>query len=224
MAVMSSRGRRTAETTVVSHSITNVPTRYRGEAIRLGGPPANTRMRPDDVDPAPPTLPVRKASRALSATRAQSAMHWNSSHERGAGVGEHGGLLRGGRRRADPHRPGAALSRAGRKARGSARRYGQLADCEWHEWTSPRSKAFEEVLDDLLSRLSIPVLYGLRSATATAPRPLSESGPPWMPTRSRWMSTTRRFVRGTNQPQRYALRLEDTVGDRDDFGSQRVEV
>jgi muramoyltetrapeptide carboxypeptidase len=39
---------------------------------------------------------------------------------------------------------------------------GELAGCEWHEWTSsPRSKTLEDVLDDRLGGLGIPVLYGL---------------------------------------------------------------
>jgi muramoyltetrapeptide carboxypeptidase len=39
---------------------------------------------------------------------------------------------------------------------------GELAGCEWHEHTSaPRSKTLEEVLEDRLSGLGIPVLYGL---------------------------------------------------------------
>ena len=52
---------------------------------------------------------------------------------------------------------------------------GQLADCEWHEWTSaPRSKTFDEVLGDLLSRLNVLVLYGLPlgHGDSTATRPL----------------------------------------------------
>jgi len=39
---------------------------------------------------------------------------------------------------------------------------GELAGCEWHEWTSsPRAKTLEEVLETRLGRLGIPVLYGL---------------------------------------------------------------
>ncbi len=39
---------------------------------------------------------------------------------------------------------------------------GELAGCEWHEHTSaPRSKTLENVLDDRLGGLGIPVLYGL---------------------------------------------------------------
>jgi muramoyltetrapeptide carboxypeptidase len=39
---------------------------------------------------------------------------------------------------------------------------GELAGCEWHEWTSsPRSKTLEEVLQTRLGHLGIPVLYGL---------------------------------------------------------------
>lgn len=39
---------------------------------------------------------------------------------------------------------------------------GELAGCEWYEHTSaPRSKTLENVLDDRLGRLGIPVLYGL---------------------------------------------------------------
>ena len=39
---------------------------------------------------------------------------------------------------------------------------GELAGCEWHEHTSaPRSKTLENVLEDRLGRLGIPVLYGL---------------------------------------------------------------
>jgi muramoyltetrapeptide carboxypeptidase len=39
---------------------------------------------------------------------------------------------------------------------------GELAGCEWHEHTSsPRSKTLEEVLEDRLGGLGIPVLYGL---------------------------------------------------------------
>jgi muramoyltetrapeptide carboxypeptidase len=39
---------------------------------------------------------------------------------------------------------------------------GELAGCEWHEWTSaPRSKTLEDILADRLARLGVPVLYGL---------------------------------------------------------------
>jgi muramoyltetrapeptide carboxypeptidase len=39
---------------------------------------------------------------------------------------------------------------------------GELAGCEWHEYTSaPRSKTLENVLEDRLGGLGIPVLYGL---------------------------------------------------------------
>ena len=39
---------------------------------------------------------------------------------------------------------------------------GELAGCEWHEYTSaPRSKTLEEVLADRLGHLGVPVLYGL---------------------------------------------------------------
>ena len=39
---------------------------------------------------------------------------------------------------------------------------GELAGCEWYEHTSaPRSKTLENVLDDRLGGLGIPVLYGL---------------------------------------------------------------
>ena len=39
---------------------------------------------------------------------------------------------------------------------------GELAGCEWHEYTSaPRSKTLENVLDDRLGGLGVPVLYGL---------------------------------------------------------------
>ena len=39
---------------------------------------------------------------------------------------------------------------------------GELAGCEWHEWTSsPRSKTLEEVLEGRLGGLGVPVLYGL---------------------------------------------------------------
>jgi muramoyltetrapeptide carboxypeptidase len=39
---------------------------------------------------------------------------------------------------------------------------GELAGCEWYEHTSaPRSKTLEEVLEDRLGSLGVPVLYGL---------------------------------------------------------------
>lgn len=39
---------------------------------------------------------------------------------------------------------------------------GELAGCEWHEWTSaPRSKTLEEVLAGRLGGLGVPVLFGL---------------------------------------------------------------
>lgn len=39
---------------------------------------------------------------------------------------------------------------------------GELAGCEWHDWTSaPRSKTLEEVLEGRLRGLGVPVLYGL---------------------------------------------------------------
>ena len=39
---------------------------------------------------------------------------------------------------------------------------GELAGCEWHEWTSsPRSKTLEDVLEDRLGGLGVPILYGL---------------------------------------------------------------
>jgi muramoyltetrapeptide carboxypeptidase len=39
---------------------------------------------------------------------------------------------------------------------------GELAGCEWYEHTSaPRSKTLEDVLDDRLGHLGVPVLYGL---------------------------------------------------------------
>lgn len=39
---------------------------------------------------------------------------------------------------------------------------GELAGCEWYDHTSaPRSKTLEEVLDDRLGGLGVPVLYGL---------------------------------------------------------------
>ena len=39
---------------------------------------------------------------------------------------------------------------------------GELAGCEWDEWSSaPRSKTLEEVLDARLGGLGVPVLYGL---------------------------------------------------------------
>ena len=51
---------------------------------------------------------------------------------------------------------------------------GELAGCEWHEHTSaPRSKTLEDVLDDRLGGLGVPVLYGLPlghgSSLATLP-------------------------------------------------------
>jgi muramoyltetrapeptide carboxypeptidase len=39
---------------------------------------------------------------------------------------------------------------------------GELAGCEWYDWTSaPRTKTLEEVLESRLSHLGVPVLYGL---------------------------------------------------------------
>jgi muramoyltetrapeptide carboxypeptidase len=39
---------------------------------------------------------------------------------------------------------------------------GELAGCEWHEWTSsPRSKTLEDVLEGRLGHLGVPILYGL---------------------------------------------------------------
>jgi len=39
---------------------------------------------------------------------------------------------------------------------------GELAGCEWYDYTSsPRSKTLEDVLDDRLGGLGVPVLYGL---------------------------------------------------------------
>jgi muramoyltetrapeptide carboxypeptidase len=39
---------------------------------------------------------------------------------------------------------------------------GELAGCEWHEYTSaPRTKTLENVLEDRLGGLGVPVLYGL---------------------------------------------------------------
>jgi muramoyltetrapeptide carboxypeptidase len=39
---------------------------------------------------------------------------------------------------------------------------GELAGCEWDEYTSaPRSKTLEEVLEDRLGGLGVPLLYGL---------------------------------------------------------------
>ena len=39
---------------------------------------------------------------------------------------------------------------------------GELADCDWHQYTSgPRTTTLEDVLDDRLGELGIPVLYGL---------------------------------------------------------------
>jgi muramoyltetrapeptide carboxypeptidase len=39
---------------------------------------------------------------------------------------------------------------------------GELAGCEWYEHTSaPRSKTLEDVLEDRLGKLGVPVLYGL---------------------------------------------------------------
>jgi muramoyltetrapeptide carboxypeptidase len=39
---------------------------------------------------------------------------------------------------------------------------GELAGCEWYEYSSaPRSKTLEEVLKDRLGGLGVPVLYGL---------------------------------------------------------------
>jgi muramoyltetrapeptide carboxypeptidase len=39
---------------------------------------------------------------------------------------------------------------------------GELAGCEWHDWTSaPRSKTLEEVLTGRLGGLGVPVLFGL---------------------------------------------------------------
>jgi muramoyltetrapeptide carboxypeptidase len=39
---------------------------------------------------------------------------------------------------------------------------GELAGCEWHDYTSsPRSKTLENVLEDRLGGLGVPVLYGL---------------------------------------------------------------
>jgi muramoyltetrapeptide carboxypeptidase len=39
---------------------------------------------------------------------------------------------------------------------------GELAGCEWYDWTSaPRSKTLEEVLEARLGSLGVPVLYGL---------------------------------------------------------------
>ena len=39
---------------------------------------------------------------------------------------------------------------------------GELAGCEWYDWTSsPRSKTLEEVLEGRLGKLGVPVLYGL---------------------------------------------------------------
>jgi muramoyltetrapeptide carboxypeptidase len=51
---------------------------------------------------------------------------------------------------------------------------GELAGCEWHEWTSsPRSKTLEDVLEGRLGGLGVPVLYGLPlghgSSVATLP-------------------------------------------------------
>lgn len=39
---------------------------------------------------------------------------------------------------------------------------GELAGCEWHDWTSaPRSKTLEDVLEGRLGGLGVPVLFGL---------------------------------------------------------------
>jgi muramoyltetrapeptide carboxypeptidase len=39
---------------------------------------------------------------------------------------------------------------------------GELAGCEWYDWTSaPRTKTLEEVLEGRLAHLGLPVLYGL---------------------------------------------------------------
>ncbi len=39
---------------------------------------------------------------------------------------------------------------------------GELAGCEWHEWTSaPRTRTLENVLENRLGGLGVPVLYGL---------------------------------------------------------------
>jgi muramoyltetrapeptide carboxypeptidase len=39
---------------------------------------------------------------------------------------------------------------------------GQLAGCEWYEWTSaPQTKTLEEVLEGRLAQLGVPVVYGL---------------------------------------------------------------
>jgi hypothetical protein len=43
---------------------------------------------------------------------------------------------------------------------------GELAGCEWDEYTSaPRSKTLEEVLEDRLGGLGVPVLYAASMAT-----------------------------------------------------------
>ena len=48
---------------------------------------------------------------------------------------------------------------------------GELAGCEWYEYTSaPRSKTLENVLEDRLGGLGIPVLYGLPLGTRREPR------------------------------------------------------
>lgn len=51
---------------------------------------------------------------------------------------------------------------------------GELAGCEWYDWTSsPRSKTLEEVLEGRLGGLGVPILYGLPlghgSSLATLP-------------------------------------------------------
>ena len=53
---------------------------------------------------------------------------------------------------------------------------GELAGCEWYEYSSaPRSKTLEDVLGDRLGGLGIPVLYGLPLDTVrVSPRCLSE--------------------------------------------------
>ncbi|MET0167872.1 MAG: hypothetical protein ABW318_23125 [Vicinamibacterales bacterium] len=55
----------------------------------------------------------------------------------------------------------------------------ELAGCEWYEHTSaPRTKTLEDVLDDRLGGLGVPVLYGLPLGHGASLASLPPCAPP----------------------------------------------
>ena len=126
----------------------------------LGG--QTTGPVPEDRDRL--TVISIAGGRASAARRRLShRLHLHDRYPVGAGPRGRDLLPRGDRQRSDPiDRALLYLEQIGKLDGVRGVVVGELAGCEWYEYSSaPRSKTLEDVLNDRLGGLGIPVLYGL---------------------------------------------------------------